>query len=92
MRSPYYTDPDTFEKTLKAWADCKYTITNTETGDVWNEENTVYHPDEEKFATDSFTADDVTIPYAYYGVADNEKHPLVVWLHGAGSAEQTLAL
>lgn len=85
LAQPYYTDPDSFAKTLKAWADCKYTIINTETGDVWNEEDTVYHPDEEKFATDTLTADDVTIPYTYYSADDNEKHPLVVWLHGAGS-------
>ncbi|MDO4500278.1 MAG: PHB depolymerase family esterase [Erysipelotrichaceae bacterium] len=85
LAQPYYTDPNSYGKTLKAWADCKYTVTNKTTGDTWNELNTVYHPDEAKFASAVFEGDK-TIPYAYYEVTDTtEKHPLVVWLHGAGS-------
>lgn len=85
LAQPYYTDPSSFSSTLKAWADCKYIITNKETGDEWSEEKNIYYPDEEKFVTDTYTVNDVTIPYAYYGVEDDEEHPLIVWLHGAGS-------
>lgn len=81
LAQPYYTGSNG----LKSWADCQYTIENQETGDSWTEAADVYHPDEEKFETDSFTADGITIPYAYYGVEDGEDHPLVIWLHGAGS-------
>ena len=86
LAQPYYTDPESFSSGLKAWADCQYTVTNTETNEVWDTLNTVYHPDEEKFTTDSFTAsDNTTVPYALYEVNDGEEHPLIVWLHGAGS-------
>lgn len=85
VAQPYYNDPESFGSTLKAWADCKYTVENTAINYVWDTVDTVYHPDEEKFTTDSFTDGDVTIPYAYYGVEDSADHPLVVWLHGAGS-------
>lgn len=84
IASPYYTDPESFGKTLKSWAECNYTITDKVTGSTWTELDQVYHPDEQKFKTDTF-AGDVSVPYAYYEPEGDEKHPLVVWLHGAGS-------
>ena len=84
--SPYYTDPNTFLGALKSWADCQYTVTNSATGETWNELDTVYHPDEEGFQTDVFSDGDISIPYAFYAPAeDGESHPLIVWLHGQGS-------
>ena len=86
LASPYYTDPNSFMSTLKAWADCQYTVENTETGESWAELETVYHPDEELFQNDVFAEGEVDIPYAFYEPEeDGETHPLVVWLHGAGS-------
>ncbi len=82
LASPYYSDPKT---SLKTWATCQYTIQNTATNDEWNELNTVYHPDEESFKTDIFTGSEKQIPYASYEPETEEKRPLVVWLHGAGS-------
>ena len=84
LSSPYYTDPDSFGKTLKAWAKCEYMVTIKNSDDAWNEENTVYHPDEEKFLTSIYDGEK-KIPYAYYEASTNDKHPLIVWLHGAGS-------
>ena len=85
IAQPYYNDPDALGGTLKAWATCNYTVTNKATGDSWNELDTVYHPDEAKFETAVFEAEK-NIPYAYYEIADDgNKHPLVIWLHGAGS-------
>ncbi|MBQ9166233.1 MAG: prolyl oligopeptidase family serine peptidase [Oscillospiraceae bacterium] len=87
LGAPYYTDPDSFYSQLKSWADCSYTITNNASGQVWNQLETVYHPDEEAFETGSFTAaDGVTMSYASYAPEeDGAKHPLIIWLHGAGS-------
>lgn len=84
LSSPYYTDPNSFGSTLKSWAKCDYVVTNDKTGEVWDSANTVYYPDEEKYQTSVFESDK-TIPYAYYEADTTEKHPLVVWLHGAGS-------
>lgn len=87
LSAPYYTDPNSFYGQLKAWATCKYDVTNADSGEKWNQLNTVYHPDEEAFATGTFTASDATvIPFASYAPAeDGANHPLIVWLHGAGS-------
>lgn len=86
LASPYYTDPDSFSSALKSWADCQYTITNTQTGESWDELNTVYHPDEALFQDAVFTEGETDVPYAFYEPEDDgEAHPLVVWLHGAGS-------
>lgn len=82
LASPYYTNP---ERGLKDWATCNYTIINSVTGDVWNTLDTVYHPDEESFATGVFTEGDIDLPYASYEPAESGKHPLIVWLHGQGS-------
>lgn len=84
--SPYYTDRDSFLSSLKSWADCQYTIENVETGENWAKLDAVYHPDEELFQNDVFTGGETDIPYAFYEPEDDgEAHPLVVWLHGAGS-------
>lgn len=87
LGSPYYTDPNSFYSQLKAWATCSYTITNTASGEVWNQLGTVYNPDEAAFELGSFTSSDgVTMSLATYAPAeDGEKHPLILWLHGAGS-------
>jgi predicted esterase len=86
LGSPYYTNPDSFMGQLKSWADCNYTITNTVSGESWNQLNQVYHPDEEGFSTAVYTESEYELPYAYYEPEqDGETHPLVVWLHGAGS-------
>ena len=84
LSSPYYTDPLSFSKSLKAWAKCDYTVTLKNSDKVWDELENVYHPDEEKFKTATFNGDK-TIPYAYYEATTSEKHPLIIWLHGAGS-------
>lgn len=86
LYTPYYTNPDSFQGQLKSWADCSYTFTNTATGEIWNQLDAVYHPDEEAFGTGVFSGAEYEIPYAFYAPdADGEAHPLVIWLHGAGS-------
>lgn len=86
VSAPYYTEPDSYMGQLKSWAECSYTVTNTATGEIWNQLDTVYHPDEAGFETGAITEGEFEIPYASYSPeADGEKHPLVVWLHGAGS-------
>ena len=81
LASPYYTNA----KGLKDWADCRYTIENLVTGDTWDTLDSVYHPDEEGFATGVFTGGGIDLPYASYEPAKDGKHPLIVWLHGMGS-------
>lgn len=87
LGQPYYTDPNTWGGALKSWATCNYTVTNTATGEVWNELDTVYHPDEEGFESSEFTSTNgTTMTYVTYAPEeDGAKHPLIVWLHGAGS-------
>lgn len=54
--------------------------------EIWNQLDAVYHPDEEAFGTGVFSGAEYEIPYAFYAPdADGEAHPLVIWLHGAGS-------
>ncbi|MDO4633693.1 MAG: PHB depolymerase family esterase [Eubacteriales bacterium] len=84
--APYYTNPESFKGQLKDWAECHYIIENTDSTEIWNQLDTVYHPDEEKFSTAKFEDAEYAIPYAYYEPEeDGADHPLVVWLHGAGS-------
>lgn len=84
LSSPYYTDPTSYGKTLKSWAKCDYVVTNKKSEAVWDSVANVYHPDEEKFKNDIFSSEK-DIPYAYYEAETDNSHPLIVWLHGAGS-------
>ncbi|MCD8051405.1 MAG: prolyl oligopeptidase family serine peptidase [Clostridiales bacterium] len=88
IAAPYYTNTSSFVGQLKDWATCSYTITDTSSGEVWNQLDTVYHPDEKAFQTGTFTdtGADYEYSYAYYEPEeDGDTHPLVIWLHGAGS-------
>lgn len=88
LASPYYSMPNG----LKAWARNKYTITNTITGDTWDTEDTVYHPDEKGFDTNVYEGVDKEIPYASCTPEDDgSKHPLIVWFHGFGSGGTDIA-
>ena len=85
LAQPYYTDPDSFMGELKAWADCRYTVRNERTGEIWNRLDRVFRPDEAGFATGVFHGGGHELPFAWYAPEDLGPHPLILWLHGAGS-------
>lgn len=81
VAQPYYNNGTG----LKSWADITYTVVDKKAGSIWGVEETVFHPDEEKFKTDTFKGETENIPYAYYESKNDGDRPLVVWLHGFGS-------
>lgn len=85
LAQPYYTDPKSFKGELKCWADCAYTVRNERTGEVWNRAGAVLHPDDAGFSTGVFDGASHALTYAWYAPDDDRAHPLLLWLHGAGS-------
>ena len=95
LASPFYNDPtiwnDGGEAYLKSWPITKYTIRNTETDEVFDVLDEIYKPDEEKFIFGKYEFNNRILPYAYYEPEkDNDKHPLIIWLHGYGSGGDEL--
>ena len=85
LAQPYYTDPESFMGELKAWADCRYTVRNERTGEIWNRVDRVFRPDEEGFSTGVFHGGGHALPFAWYAPKASGPRPLILWLHGAGS-------
>jgi predicted esterase len=80
---------------LNQWVESEYTVSQKSTGEVWNlkgEEKVLVSSD---FVKDSVTYKDITLGYAAYKpAADNKKNSLIIWLHGAGEGgtDPTIAL
>jgi predicted peptidase len=68
------------------WVDYNMTITNTASGKVWNSEANRIMPLVDEFDLSGvFTHGDVTMNYAsFVPETENEKSPLLIWLHGGG--------
>lgn len=78
---------------FNAWVECAYTITQQK--DIATESGLISgivadrSAGEIKLLLDDFTVsegtyDGITMKYAGFAPADSGKHPLIVWLHGAG--------
>ena len=68
------------------WVDYKLNITNKETLEVWNKEDERIMPLIDEYDLDGkFSQDNVTLTYASFTPkTDQEKVPLIIWLHGGG--------
>lgn len=68
------------------WIDYQMTIVNRRTGRSWNEESNRILPLIDKFdLSGKFTHDDISLTYAWYTPqGDEDKKPLIIWLHGGG--------
>ena len=79
------------------WVDYLMTIKNESTNQVWNKEVGRIHPLVDEFdASGKFVYnDDLTLTYAHYTpTTQQEKIPLIIWLHGGGEGgtDPTVAL
>jgi len=68
------------------WIDFNLTIEHTATHQLWNKEVHRSIPLVDDFdISGQFTHEDITLTYAAFAPADIEdKHPLLIWLHGGG--------
>ncbi|MBN3520413.1 prolyl oligopeptidase family serine peptidase [Algoriphagus lutimaris] len=68
------------------WVDYQLLITNTETLEIWNKESDRIMPLIDEFDLDGkFTHSNVELTYASFTPeTDQEKVPLIIWLHGGG--------
>ena len=80
----YYFYNDTLQGNV--WVDYNMTITNTKSGDVWTHEVGKIRPLVDKFdLSGTFEYDDITLTYAeFVPLTNNDKSPLIIWLHGGG--------
>ncbi len=85
--SPFHFD---FEMFANFYVDLAFTIQNTKTNQVWDQEGNVITKivDEFEFSQYEYTDKkfgDMTLSYASYSPEkDNQKNPLIIWLHGMG--------
>ena len=85
--SPYYFDE---EKFANIPAEVSFQITDKQSSRVWNVKNKEVKLGVEQFKKDTFQYEDdsfgkIDLSYASYTpTQDNEKNPLVIWLHGMG--------
>lgn len=68
------------------WVDYQLVITNTRTLEVWNKENDRVMPLVDEFdLKGKFSHNNVNLTYAFFAPeTDQEKIPLIIWLHGGG--------
>ncbi|MEN2284161.1 glucan-binding protein [Algoriphagus sp. SE2] len=68
------------------WVDYKLSVSNTATLEVWNKEGDRVMPLVDEYELNGkFTHDNVSLTYASYTPETNqEKVPLIIWLHGGG--------
>jgi predicted peptidase len=68
------------------WVDYKLSITNSKTLEVWNQESGRVMPLIDEFDLNGrFTHESIELTYAHFTPdTNNEKSPLIIWLHGGG--------